>query len=220
MTLQYGAQLTLGQIAPDFEAETTDGPIRFGDWAKDSWVVFFSHPRDFTPVCTTELGEAARLKPEWDKRGVKVIGLSVDPLDKHDAWAEDIHQTQGTALNFPMIADPSKHVSQLYGMIHPEADPSITVRTVYVLDPARKVCLTLTYPPSTGRNFHEVLRVIEALAQGGMTMVLVTHEMEFAARVADTIIYMHEGKVWETGPGDMLKHPQTAELRDFLSHGL
>ena len=163
MTLQYGAQLTLGQIAPDFEAETTDGPIRFGDWAKDSWVVFFSHPRDFTPVCTTELGEAARLKPEFDKRGVKVIGLSVDPLDKHDAWAEDIRQTQGTALNFPMIADPSRHVSQLYGMIHPEADPSITVRTVYVLDPARKVRLTLTYPPSTGRNFHEVLRVIDSL---------------------------------------------------------
>jgi alkyl hydroperoxide reductase subunit AhpC len=163
MTLQYGAPLSLGQIAPDFEAETTDGPIRFSDWAKDSWVVFFSHPRDFTPVCTTELGEAARLKPEFDRRGVKVIGLSVDPLDKHDAWAEDIHQTQGTALNFPMIADPSKHVSQLYGMIHPEADPSITVRTVYVLDPARKVRLTLTYPPSTGRNFHEVLRVIDSL---------------------------------------------------------
>ncbi|WP_431302913.1 peroxiredoxin [Sediminicoccus sp. BL-A-41-H5] len=163
MTLQYGAPLSLGQIAPDFEAETTDGPIRFSDWAKDSWVVFFSHPRDFTPVCTTELGEAARLKPEFDRRGVKVIGLSVDPLDKHDAWAEDIHQTQGTALNFPMIADQSKHVSQLYGMIHPEADPSITVRTVYVLDPARKVRLTLTYPPSTGRNFHEVLRVIDSL---------------------------------------------------------
>lgn len=163
MTLQYGAPLSLGQVAPDFEAETTDGPIRFSDWAKDSWVVFFSHPRDFTPVCTTELGEAARLKPEFDRRGVKVIGLSVDPLDKHDAWAEDIHQTQGTALNFPMIADPSKHVSQLYGMIHPEADPSITVRTVYVLDPARKVRLTLTYPPSTGRNFHEVLRVIDSL---------------------------------------------------------
>ncbi|MEI6160057.1 MAG: peroxiredoxin [Roseococcus sp.] len=163
MTTQYGPQLTLGQVAPDFEAETTDGPIRFSDWAKDSWVVFFSHPRDFTPVCTTELGEAARLKPEWDKRGVKVIGLSVDPLDRHDAWAEDIKQTQGSALNFPMIADPSKHVSGLYGMIHPEADPSITVRTVYVLDPARKVRLTLTYPPSTGRNFHEVLRVIDSL---------------------------------------------------------
>jgi len=163
MTLQTGIPLTLGQVAPDFEAETTVGPIRFGDWARDSWVVFFSHPRDFTPVCTTELGEAARLKPEFDKRGVKVIGLSVDPLDRHDAWAEDIKETQGHALNFPMIADPSKHVSQLYGMIHPEADPSITVRTVYVIDPARKVRLTLTYPPSTGRNFLEVLRVIDSL---------------------------------------------------------
>ena len=156
-------QISLGQLAPDFEAETTAGPIRFSDWAAGSWVVFFSHPKDFTPVCTTELGEAARLKPEWDKRNVKVIGLSVDGLDRHDAWAEDIRETQGHALNFPMIADPSKHVSNLYGMIHPEADPSITVRTVYVIDPARKVRLTLTYPPSTGRNFHEVLRVIDSL---------------------------------------------------------
>ncbi|MDB5379308.1 MAG: Antioxidant, AhpC/TSA family [Rubritepida sp.] len=163
MTLQTGIPLTLGQVAPDFEAETTAGPIRFSDWAKDSWVVFFSHPKDFTPVCTTELGEAARLKPEFDKRGVKVIGLSVDALDRHDAWAEDIKETQGHALNFPMIADPSRNVSQLYGMIHPEADPSITVRTVYVIDPARKVRLTLTYPPSTGRNFLEVLRVIDSL---------------------------------------------------------
>ncbi len=163
MSLQHGLPLNLGQIAPDFEAETTAGPIRFSEWAKDSWVVFFSHPKDFTPVCTTELGEAARLKPEFDKRGVKIIGLSVDPLDRHDAWAEDIAATQGHAVNFPMIADPSRHVSQLYGMIHPEADPSVTVRTVYVLDPNRKVRLTLTYPPSTGRNFLEVLRVIDSL---------------------------------------------------------
>lgn len=156
-------QISLGQLAPDFEAETTAGPIRFSDWAAGSWVVFFSHPKDFTPVCTTELGEAARLQPEWEKRNVKVIGLSVDGLDRHDAWADDIRETQGHALNFPMIADPSRHVSNLYGMIHPEADPSITVRTVYVIDPARKVRLTLTYPPSTGRNFQEVLRVIDSL---------------------------------------------------------
>jgi alkyl hydroperoxide reductase subunit AhpC len=156
-------QLNLGQLAPDFEAETTEGRIRFGDWARDSWVVIFSHPRDFTPVCTTELGEAARLKPEWDKRGVKVIGLSVDPLDRHAAWADDIAQTQGHALNFPMIADPDREVSELYGMIHPEADPSITVRTVYVLDPARKVRLMLTYRRAPGRNFLEVLRVIDSL---------------------------------------------------------
>jgi alkyl hydroperoxide reductase subunit AhpC len=163
MSLQHGLPLTLGQVAPDFEAETTEGHLRFSEWARDSWVVIFSHPRDFTPVCTTELGEAARLKPEFDKRGVKVIGLSVDPLERHAAWAEDIAATQGHALNFPMIADPSGHVSQLYGMINPEADPAVTVRTVYVLDPARKVRLTMTYPPSTGRNFLEVLRVIDSL---------------------------------------------------------
>ena len=156
-------QLNLGQLAPDFTAETTEGRIQFADWARDNWVVIFSHPRDFTPVCTTELGEAARLKPEFDARGVKIIALSVDPLDRHAAWADDIAQTQGHALNFPMIADPDRHVSELYGMIHPEADPSITVRTVYVLDPARKVRLMLTYPPSTGRNFIEVLRVIDSL---------------------------------------------------------
>lgn len=155
--------LQLGTLAPDFEAETTQGPIRFSDFAAGHWVVLFSHPKDFTPVCTTELGEAARLKPEFDKRGVKVIGLSVDALDRHDAWAQDIEATQGHALNFPMIADPARHVSLLYGMIHPEADPSVTVRTVYVIDPQRKVRLTLTYPPSTGRNFLEVLRVIDSL---------------------------------------------------------
>lgn len=156
-------QLSLGQVAPDFEADTTEGRIRFSDWARDSWVVFFSHPRDFTPVCTTELGEAARLRPEWERRGTKVIGLSVDPLDRHAAWAEDIRETQGAALNFAMIADPGRAVATLYGMIHPEADPALTVRAVYILDPARKVRLTLTYPPSTGRNFHEVLRVLDSL---------------------------------------------------------
>lgn len=156
-------QLALGQVAPDFEADTTEGRIRFSDWASGHWVVLFSHPKDFTPVCTTELGETARLKPEFDRRGVKVIGLSVDGLDRHAAWGEDIRDTQGHAVNFPMIADPSRAVSELYGMIHPEADPSVTVRTVYVIDPARKVRLSLTYPPSTGRNFEEVLRVIDSL---------------------------------------------------------
>lgn len=155
--------LQLGQLAPDFTAETTLGPLRFREWAAGAWVVFFSHPRDFTPVCTTELGEAARLKPEFDRRGARLIGLSVDPLDRHAGWAEDIAATQGTAVNFPMIADPDRAVAQLYGMIHPEADPSVTVRTVYVIDPAGKVRLTLTYPPSTGRNFQEVLRVLDSL---------------------------------------------------------
>ncbi len=155
--------IQLGQIAPDFTAETTTGRIRFHDWAGDSWVVFFSHPKDFTPVCTTELGEAARLKPEFDRRGTKVIGLSVDALDRHAGWEADIAETQGASVNFPMIADPDRKVSELYGMIHPEADPSVTVRVVYVIDPAKKVRLSLTYPPSTGRNFAEILRVLDSL---------------------------------------------------------
>ncbi|MCQ4159604.1 peroxiredoxin [Roseomonas sp. GC11] len=155
--------IQLGQIAPDFTADTTAGSIGFHEWAGDSWVVFFSHPKDFTPVCTTELGEAARLKPEFDKRNTKVIGLSVDALDRHAGWEADIAETQGSAVNFPMIADPERKVSTLYGMIHPEADPSVTVRTVFVIDPAKKVRLSLTYPPSTGRNFHEVLRVLDSL---------------------------------------------------------
>lgn len=155
--------IQLGQTAPDFEAQTSQGPIRFHEWAGDSWVVLFSHPKDFTPVCTTELGETARLKPEFDRRNVKVIGLSVDTLERHEGWNADIAETQGTAVNFPMISDDDRKVSGLYGMIHPEADPSVTVRTVFVIDPAKKVRLMLTYPPSTGRNFQEVLRVIDSL---------------------------------------------------------
>ncbi|PZW49072.1 1-Cys peroxiredoxin [Humitalea rosea] len=155
--------IQLGTVAPDFTADTTAGKISFHDWSDGKWVVLFSHPKDYTPVCTTELGEASRLKPEFDKRGVKVIGLSVDTLDRHEGWAADIAETTGSALNFPMIADADRKVSELYGMIHPAADPSVTVRTVYVIDPAHKVRLTLTYPPSTGRNFLEVLRVIDSL---------------------------------------------------------
>ena len=155
--------LQLGQIAPDFEQDTTDGRIRFHDWAGDSWVVLFSHPKDYTPVCTTELGEVARLKPEFDRRGAKVIGLSVDTADRHAGWERDIEETQGQRVNFPMIADHDRTVSDLYGMVHPEADPALTVRTVFVIDPAKKVRLMLTYPPSTGRNFAEILRVIDSL---------------------------------------------------------
>jgi alkyl hydroperoxide reductase subunit AhpC len=155
--------IQLGQIAPDFEADTTEGRIRFHEWLGGSWAVLFSHPKDFTPVCTTELGETARLKPEFDRRGVKVIGLSVDALDRHAGWAADIAETQGHAVNFPMIADPDQTVARLYGMIHPEADAAVTVRTVFVIDPIKKVRLTLAYPPSTGRNFDEVLRTIDAL---------------------------------------------------------
>ncbi|MBC9208750.1 peroxiredoxin [Roseomonas aerophila] len=155
--------IQLGQIAPDFEAQTSQGSIRFHEWAGQSWVVLFSHPKDFTPVCTTELGETARLKPEFDKRGVKAIGLSVDTLDNHTTWDADIAETQGTALNFPVIADADRKVSSLYGMVHPESDPSVTVRTVYVIDPNKKVRMTLAYPPSAGRNFAEILRVIDSL---------------------------------------------------------
>ncbi|TLU74016.1 peroxiredoxin [Lichenicoccus roseus] len=155
--------IQLGQIAPDFEQDSTQGRIRFHEWLGDSWGVLFSHPRDFTPVCTTELGAVAKLAPEWERRHVKVIGLSVDPVDSHHRWEGDIAETQGAAVNFPMIADPDRKVADLYGMVHPQADPSITVRSVFVIDPNKKVRLSLTYPPSAGRNFQEVLRVIDSL---------------------------------------------------------
>ena len=153
----------LGDTAPDFTQDSTEGPIRFHEWLGDSWGVLFSHPKDFTPVCTTELGEVARLKPEFDKRNVKVIGLSVDPLPDHKAWAGDIAETQGTALNFPLLADADRKVSDLYGMIHPNANDTLTVRSVFVIGPDKKVKLTITYPASTGRNFDEILRVIDSL---------------------------------------------------------
>jgi alkyl hydroperoxide reductase subunit AhpC len=155
--------LRLGDTAPDFTAETTEGQLSFHDWLGDSWGVLFSHPKDFTPVCTTELGEAARLKPEFDKRNVKIVGLSVDPADSHAKWAEDIEETQGTALNFPVIADSERKVSDLYDMIHPNASDTFTVRSVYVIGPDKKVKLMITYPASTGRNFDEILRVIDSL---------------------------------------------------------
>ena len=155
--------IQLGQIAPDFEQDSTHGRISLHEWLGDSWGVLFSHPKDFTPVCTTELGEVARLKPEWEKRGVKVIGLSVDPIEAHVRWDRDIEETQGHAPNFPMLADSDGRVAALYGMIHPDCDPSVTVRSVIVIDPARKVRLILTYPPSTGRNFAELLRAIDSL---------------------------------------------------------
>ena len=153
----------LGQIAPDFEQDSTEGRIKFHEWLGNSWGVLFSHPADYTPVCTTELGEVARLKPEWDKRNVKPIGLSVDPSDSHHGWAADIEETQGQKLNFPLLSDADRKVSDLYGMVHPLADPKVTVRSVFVIDPAKKVRLMITYPPSTGRNFDEILRVIDSL---------------------------------------------------------
>ena len=155
--------IRLGDVAPDFTAQTTEGSISFHQWLGDSWGVIFSHPRDFTPVCTTELGEVARLKSEFDKRHVKVIGLSVDPLDDHKRWANDIKETQGHVLNFPVIADGDRKVSNLYDMIHPAANDTFTVRSVFVIGPDKKVKLTITYPASTGRNFDEILRVIDSL---------------------------------------------------------
>ena len=155
--------LRLGDIAPDFTAQTTQGEISFHHWLGNSWGVLFSHPADYTPVCTTELGRTAKLKPEFDKRGVKVIAVSVDGLDSHEGWVKDINETQNTIVNFPIIADPDKTVASLYDMIHPNASEKFTVRSVFIIGPDKKIKLTLTYPASTGRNFDELLRVIDSL---------------------------------------------------------
>ena len=155
--------LRLGDTAPDFEADTTQGQIRFHDWLGNSWGVLFSHPKDFTPVCTTELGYMAKLGPEFAKRNVKVLGLSVDKVDNHKGWVKDIEETQGSRLSYPIIADPERKVANLYGMMHPAHDEVYTVRTVFVIDPKKKVRLTITYPQTTGRNFDEILRVIDSM---------------------------------------------------------
>ncbi len=155
--------LRLGDTAPDFRAETTEGSISFHDYLGDSWGVLFSHPADFTPVCTTELGAVARLKPEFERRNVKVVGLSVDPIDSHTEWVKDINDTQGTTVNFPIIADGERSVAETYDMIHPNSDDKTPVRSVFIVDPNKKLRLTLTYPPSAGRNFAEILRVIDSL---------------------------------------------------------
>jgi alkyl hydroperoxide reductase subunit AhpC len=155
--------IQLGQLAPDFEQDSSQGKIHFHDYLGSSWGILFSHPKDYTPVCTTELAEVARLTPEWEKRNVKVLGLSVDTTEHHAGWNRDIEETQGQSVNFPVIADHDKKVSGLYGLIHPEADPSVTVRSVFIIDPAKKVRLIITYPPSTGRNFAEILRVVDSL---------------------------------------------------------
>lgn len=155
--------IRLSDTAPDFIAKTTEGTIRFHEWAGDSWVVLFSHPKDFTPVCTTELGYMARIKPEFDKRNVKILAVSVDDSDSHARWSKDIEETQGFAPNYPIIADPERKVADLYDMIHPNADDTATVRSVFVIGPDRKVKLILTYPASTGRNFDEILRTIDSL---------------------------------------------------------
>ncbi|NEQ42858.1 MAG: peroxiredoxin [Leptolyngbya sp. SIOISBB] len=155
--------LQLGDIVPNFTQQTTEGEINFYDWAGNSWVVLFSHPADYTPVCTTELGNVAKLKPEFAKRGAKVIALSVDDVKSHQGWIADINETQQTVVNYPIIADEDKSVSNLYGMIHPNANAKVTVRTVFIIDPSKKLRLTVTYPPTTGRNFTEILRVLDSL---------------------------------------------------------
>ena len=155
--------LRLGDMAPNFSADTTEGKVDFHQWLGNGWGILFSHPRDYTPVCTTELGTVAKMKSEFDKRNVKVIAVSVDPLDSHEGWICDINETQKTTMNFPIIADPFKRVAQLYDMIHPNVDDTATVRSVFIVGPDKKVKLTLTYPASTGRNFLELLRVIDSL---------------------------------------------------------
>ncbi len=155
--------LKLGTAAPDFKTDSTKGPISFYEWAGDSWVVFFSHPADFTPVCTTELGAAARLQPEFEKRNTKIVAISVDSVESHNKWVGDIEETQDVKLGYPILADESKAVATAYGMIHPDAAANVTVRSVFFIDPKKKVRATLTYPPATGRNFAEILRVLDGL---------------------------------------------------------
>ncbi|MEL6244993.1 MAG: peroxiredoxin [Pseudomonadota bacterium] len=155
--------LLIGDTAPDFEADTTEGAISFHDWVGDSWVVFFSHPADFTPVCTTELGYTAKLKDELGARNAKAIAISVDSVESHKAWISDIEDTQSVTMNFPIIGDPEKTIANLYNMIHPGADAKVTVRAVYVIDPQKKIRASIIYPPSTGRNFNEILRLIDSL---------------------------------------------------------
>ena len=163
--------LRIGDEAPDFTAQTTEGPVRFHDWIGDKWAILFSHPKDFTPVCTTELGYMAKLKPEFDKRNTKILGLSIDPVDDHKRWAKDIEETQGTAPNYPMIGDPDLTVAKLYDMIHPNASgaqprtpaDNATIRSVFIVGPDKKIKLILTYPMTTGRNFDEVLRVLDSM---------------------------------------------------------
>lgn len=162
-TLAATPSLQLGDIAPDFKANTTEGPLSFHEWIGDHWCILFSHPKDYTPVCTTEIGAAARLKPEFDKRHVKILALSVNDLESDKGWINDINETQHTTVNFPLIGDADGHIARLYGMIHPHASDTMTVRTVFIIDPAKKIRLTMNYPASTGRNFKEILRVIDSL---------------------------------------------------------
>jgi alkyl hydroperoxide reductase subunit AhpC len=162
-TLSVISNLQLGDIAPNFKANTTEGPISFHEWMGDQWCILFSHPKDYTPVCTTEIGAAARMKPEFDKRHVKIIALSVNNLESHKGWIQDINETQHTTVNFPLIGDAEGQIARQYGMIHPHANDTMTVRTVFIIDPSKKIRLTMNYPASTGRNFKGILRVVDSL---------------------------------------------------------
>jgi alkyl hydroperoxide reductase subunit AhpC len=162
-TLQAPSALQLGDTAPDFKAQTSDGPLSFHEWIGDSWCIFFSHPKDYTPVCTTELGTVARMKKDFDSRNVKTIALSVNALKSHRDWIKDINETQHATVNFPLVCDEEGQIARLYGMIHPKLNAAITVRTVFIIDPQKKIRLTMCYPPSTGRNFNEILRVVDSL---------------------------------------------------------
>lgn len=155
--------LRLGDVVPDFEAETTEGRIRFHEWLGNSWAILFSHPKDYTPVCTTELGKVSKIKKEFDKRGVKIIGLSVDPLDSHKGWINDINETQKTTVNFPLIADPERKIAVLYDMLDPTSKDNLTARSVFIIAPDKKIKLMITYPASTGRNFDEILRAVDSV---------------------------------------------------------
>ena len=155
--------IQLGDVAPDFTQDSTEGTVKFHEWLGDKWGILFSHPKDFTPVCTTELGYVSKIKGEFDKRNVKVLAVSVDPVDSHKRWIKDIEETQSTKMNYPILGDADRKVSSLYGMIHPNANDSLTVRSVFVIDPNKKVRLMITYPASTGRDFNEILRVIDSL---------------------------------------------------------
>ncbi len=197
--------IRLGDTAPDFKADTTDGAISFHDWKDGAWAVFFSHPADFTPVCTTELGRTAALQEEFDKRNVKAIAISVDPLDSHEKWAGDIGDVGGTDLNFPIIADPDKTVSELYDMIHPGEGDTSTVRSVFIIDPNNKVRLTLTYPKSVGRNFDEIVRVIDALQLTDLVPVSTPVDWEPGSRVIVSPLMSTEDAVAKFGDVEEVK---------------
>jgi alkyl hydroperoxide reductase subunit AhpC len=199
----------LGETAPDFTAQTTEGEIDFHDWAGDQWVVLFSHPADFTPVCTTELGRVAALRDEFDKRNTKTIGLSVDPLEDHEKWVPDIEETQNVEVDYPIIADEDREVAEKYGMMHPEADDTHTVRSVFIIDPDKKVRLTLTYPAASGRNFDEILRAIDSLQDTDANDIATPVDWQPGDRVIVKPSITDEDEVAE-------KFGEVEELRPYL----